>query len=156
MPLVITMRPGDKIIVNGAVIENTGTQSRLTLHNQAVLLRGKEVMQEDDVCTPASRVYYALQCAYVFPEKQAEYLAAFQALINDYEEACPSAAPITTAAKAFVADGHLYKALRASQSLLSHEYELSQALNTQLRRRLTDDGDLGETAPTDQQPSSSP
>lgn len=136
MPLLIDMKPGDKIIINGAVIESSGTHSKLMVHNQAAVLRGREVMLEEDVCTPASRVYFALQCAYVFPDKQAHYLQFFHSLISDYEDACPSARPLIERTRALVAEGQLYKALRSTQALLSHEFELAQALNAHLQRQL--------------------
>lgn len=136
MPLLIDMKPGDKIIINGAVIESAGTHSKLMVHNQAAILRGREVMLEEDVCTPAARVYFALQCAYVFPDKQAHYLELFDSLIGDYEQACPSAQPIVARTRTLVAEEQLYKALRSTQALLSHEYELAQAVNAHLQRQL--------------------
>lgn len=143
MPLLIDMKPGDKIIINGAVIESPGTHSKLMIHNQAAILRGREVMTEDDACTPASRVYFSLQCAYVFPAREEEYLKYFYSFIQSYEDACPSAEPITTRIKVIVAEGQLYKALRATQALLSHEYELTQAFNARIRH------ELGEAEPAD-------
>lgn len=147
MPLLIDMKPGDKIIINGAVIESAGTHSKLMLHNQAAILRGREVMAEEDVCTPASRVYFALQCAYVFTEKQDHYLESFYDLIGSYGEACPSATPIITRIRTMVAEGQLYKALRATQALLSHEYELAQAFNAHLQLKL-EEQELGDTPDT--------
>ena len=91
MPLTIDFKAGDKIIINGAVIENLGSNSKLSVHNQAAILRGKEILSEEDSKTPASRVYFALQCAYIFPQAQAEYVASFEAFLNEYLVACPSA-----------------------------------------------------------------
>lgn len=136
MPLLIDMKPGDKIIINGAVIESAGTHSKLIVHNQAAILRGREVMSEIDVSTPASRVYFALQCAYVFSAKEEEYLQLFDGLIGDYQNACPSAEPIVTRIREQVQAGQLYKALRSTQALLSHEYELTQTFNAELQRQI--------------------
>ena len=60
---MIEIKSGDKLIINGAVIENTGSNTKLLIHNQASILRQKEVMSEEDSITPAARVYFALQCA---------------------------------------------------------------------------------------------
>jgi flagellar protein FlbT len=136
MPLLIDMKPGDKIIINGAVIESAGGHSKLMVHNQATILRGREVMTEQDVCTPAARVYFALQCAYVFPANESEYLASFNNLLNEYQEACPSSQPIADTIRGLVAEHQLYKALRASQALLTHEFQLAQAVNAHLQSQL--------------------
>ncbi len=148
MPLLIDMKPGDKIIINGAVIESAGIHSKLMVHNQAAVLRGREVMSEEDTCTPASRVYFALQCAYVFPVKQAEYLELFAGLIGDYLNACPSAEPIVIRISRLVQEGQLYKALRATQALLSHEYELTQTFNSRLQRQLDEQDQGGDPEAT--------
>ena len=46
MALRITLEPGKKIIVNGAVIENTGGSATLKIHNKANILRGTEVLKQ--------------------------------------------------------------------------------------------------------------
>ena len=72
MPLSIDFKAGDKIIINGAVIENLGSNSTISIHNEAAILRGKEVLSAEDSTTPASRIYFTLQCAYIFlPDKSA-------------------------------------------------------------------------------------
>ena len=57
MPLSIDFKAGDKIIINGAVIENLGSNSTISIHNQAAILRGKEILSAEDSTTPASRIY---------------------------------------------------------------------------------------------------
>jgi len=124
LPLVIELKSGDKLIVNGAVVENVGSNTKLKVLNKASLLRGKEVMSESQSRTPATRVYFALQCAYIFPEKRADYLEAFRTYIHDYAEASPSAAPIVQSILSEVRDDQLYRALKTATNLVEHEEEL--------------------------------
>jgi len=128
VPLSIDFKSGDKIIINGAVIENLGSNSKLSVHNQAAILRGKEVLSAEDSKTPASRIYFALQCAYIFPMKTDEYVEAFSKLMDEYLEACPSAADIAENIRGLVEKGQLYKALKAAQDLIQHEAEILNAL----------------------------
>ncbi len=132
MPLSIDFKAGDKIIINGAVIENHGSNSKLSVHNQAAVLRGKEILSAEDSNTPASRVYFALQCAYIFPEAQDEYFETYDTFLNEYVAACPSAQSIAEEIRAHVDNGQLYKGLKASQKLIEHEGELLRSLGVAL------------------------
>ena len=138
MPLTIDFKAGDKIIINGAVIENLGSNSKLSVHNQAAILRGKEILSEEDSKTPASRVYFALQCAYIFPQAQAEYVASFEAFLNEYLVACPSASEIGDVIREEVESGMLYKGLKSAQKLIVHESNLLQSLGEEIEVAVSD------------------
>lgn len=133
MPLLIDFKPHDRLIINGAVIENQGAHSKLLVLNQASILRGKEVVSVEDAVTPASRAYYALQCAYVFKEQRDEYLKSFESYLADYVTACPSAAPIADKIREETAKGRLYAALKESQKLIFHEGEILENLSEKLK-----------------------
>jgi flagellar protein FlbT len=134
VPLLIDFKSGDKIIINGAVIENAGASSKVLVHNQAAILRGREILSEEESKTPASRAYFALQCAYMFADKKEDYLKHFDGLLNDYLEACPSAKSIGDTIKAEVGDSQLYKALKATQNLIKHENKLLQTLQQDVEK----------------------
>ena len=129
MPLLIDFKSGDKIIINGAVLENAGSSSKLLIHNQASILRGKEILSEEDSNTPASRTYFALQCAYMFADKKDDYLKLFNNFLTEYTLACPSAEPIAGEIRVEVEEERLYKALKSAQKLIKHESELLQSLH---------------------------
>ena len=134
MPLLIDFKSGDKIIINGAVIENAGASSKVLVHNQAAILRGREILSEEESKTPASRAYFALQCAYMFSDKKEDYLKHFNGLLSDYLEACPSAKSMGDAIRAEIGAGQLYKALKATQKLIKHENELLQSLQQDAKK----------------------
>jgi flagellar biosynthesis repressor protein FlbT len=129
MPLLIEFKSGDKIIINGAVLENAGPNSKLLIHNESTILREKEILSVAETSTPASRVYFALQCAYIFPNKKDEYLSLFYKFLGEFVEASPSASPIAKKILAEVEKGLLYKALKATQGLLNHESKVLDQLN---------------------------
>ena len=128
VPLSIDFKAGDKIIINGAVIENLGSNSKLSVHNQAAILRGKEILSAEDSNTPASRVYFALQCAYIFPQNEMEYKSSFNDFLEEYLTACPSAKPIADEIRDNVEAGRLYNGLKVAQKLIEHEGELLRSL----------------------------
>ena len=67
--LRITLKDGEKIIVNGAVLRSVGRTS-LCVENKVTLLRGRDVMSPDDANTPAKRLYFACMMAYIDEESR--------------------------------------------------------------------------------------
>ncbi|NQU57755.1 MAG: flagellar biosynthesis repressor FlbT, partial [Rhodospirillales bacterium] len=112
---------GDKMIINGAVVENVGSNAKFVIHNDSAILREKEVLTDEETKTPASRIYYALQCAYVFPHQKEESLKKFREFLGDFVKACPSTKPVAEEIEGNVAEGRLYKGLKLSQKLITHE-----------------------------------
>lgn len=124
MPLLIDLKPGEKVIINGAVIENAGTNTKLRVHNECNILRQKEILTGEEAVTPASRVYFCLQNAYIFPEKRDYYLELFAGFLNDYLTACPSAVSIVDELHQEVLQSQFYRALKTARRLLAHETQV--------------------------------
>lgn len=129
MPLTLKLKNGQKVIVNGAVIENSGPPATIVVHNNANILRDKDVMTEQEAKSPASLVYYALQCAYLFEDNRPEFLTQFEQLLRDYVGAAPSATPIALEILTMASDGDLYGALRTARKLREHEEERLAAVS---------------------------
>lgn len=129
MPLKLDLKNGEKMIVNGAVLENVGANSQLLIHNQAAILREKEILTKNDAATPASRVYYELQCAYIFPESRSEHIKRFGQLLLDYASACPSASSIADSIREYVDNDELYKGLKETRKLIGHEVRTLDQFN---------------------------
>lgn len=87
MPLKIELKPGEKFIVNGAVMVAGRSGASLALKNQAVLLRGRDVMQEHEATTPARRLYFTLMLMYIDPENRPAHAERFANFLGDYLEA---------------------------------------------------------------------
>jgi flagellar biosynthesis repressor protein FlbT len=132
VPLALDLKHGDKIIVNGAVIENSGHSTQILVHNDAAILRGKEIMIESSASTPASRAYFALQCAYIFPNARQNYLSAFDELLVDYIKAAPSSRDIGHDIVDKLTNGSLYSALKTARKLVAHEKKLMGDLGIEI------------------------
>ncbi len=127
MPLKISLKPNEKIIVNGAVLQNGDASGQLIVHNEASLLREKEILAEDQDLSPAQRIYYALQCAYLFPSKIDTFLPTFYTFLGEFIEAAPSASGVAQEVSAEVEAGRLYQALRKARRLIEREQEILNA-----------------------------
>ena len=124
MPLKLSVGRGEKLIVNGAVLRNDGEPSNLVFENQAHILRQKDILTAESASTPASRVYLALQCAYLFPERRAKHVQDFEKLLSQFVSAAPSSTSIADEIRAKAAAGELYLGLKACRKLIDHESEL--------------------------------
>lgn len=128
VPLKLDFKAGAKMVINGAVMENIGSNARFLIHNESAILREKEVLSEADTATPAARVYFALQCAYIFPHEKDKYIDIFRDLLGEYLTACPSAVPIGDEIGGHISDGKLYKGLKSTQKLIDHERTLLESI----------------------------
>ncbi len=133
MPLKLDFKAGDKMIINGTVIENVGSNAKLLVHNEASILREQDILSETESLTPSSRVYYALQCAYIFPDQAEQYLADCRQLMADYVAAAPSAREIVDEILHQMENGTQYKTLKAAQKLIRHETDTLALFEQKMR-----------------------
>jgi len=83
MSLKIDLKPGEKIIVNGAVLKAGKRRVTLILENEAMLLRGKDVMTEAEANTPARRIYFTTMLLYI-TGGDAQTRARFDQFVDDF------------------------------------------------------------------------
>jgi len=153
MPLKLQLRKGQKIIINGAVLENAGTHTAsLLIKNDAAIMRDTDILTIEDAKTPASRVYYALQCLYLFPADRDKHLQNLNELVSSYSTAAPSSQPICDGIGRLVDEGKFYQALKLAQDLIAHEKQVlayvHEAIDQQVQRaaaggKSPDHGSLG-------------
>lgn len=133
MPLKLDFKSGDKMIINGTVIENVGSNAKLLIHNEASILREQDIISETEKLTPASRAYYSLQCAYIFPNESERYLAECRDFLDQYAHAAPSSQPIIDEILNNMEKGTQYKTLKAAQKLIRHEQETVARFEERMR-----------------------
>jgi flagellar protein FlbT len=135
MPLAIHIRKGKKIIINGAVLENASERPiKFLLKNRAEILRCDDVLAPEQAVTPAGRIYYALQCVYLFPHSKSRHLYLFFDLVEGYRIAAPSVNDLVERLLVLVHSGHFYDALKLTRELIVHEYECLQRLERYLTK----------------------
>ena len=124
MPLKIVLKPGEKVVINQAVVLNGGEKAELILQNKASVLRERDIFTEEQANSPAKRIYFAIQMMYMFPEKERQYQEKFNVLVKDFLEAVPSSMPIVFELGKKVIAGDFYKAMRNCRKLLRYEEEV--------------------------------
>ena len=121
--LVLELRQGDMMVVNGAAIRfRSRTRIELTAH--ARFLFGRQIMAPHDADTPARRIYFALQAAYIGDEgERREGLADAMNLIEAFKSATTSrsAMALLDGALACARADKCYQALRLARRVVRHE-----------------------------------
>ena len=121
--LVLELRQGETMIVNGTPIRFR-TKSRIELTAHARFLFGKQIMPPDQADSPARRIYFALQTAYIGTDTERPFgLAAARNFIADFQRATTSALAceiLDRALSAAEADD-CYTALKLVRRIIRHE-----------------------------------
>ena len=121
--LVLELRQGEVMIVNGAPIRFR-TKSRIELTAKARFLFGKQIMPPDQADSPARRIYFALQAAYIGAEEERlRGLASARSLIDDFKRATTSELARDILDRALVAaeSDDCYQALKLARRIIRHE-----------------------------------
>ncbi|MCS6931268.1 MAG: flagellar biosynthesis repressor FlbT [Acetobacteraceae bacterium] len=121
--LVLEIRAGELMVVNGTALRFR-SRARLELVNRARFLFGKQVMAPEEATTPARRIYFALQTAYVGPEELRERaMAEAHDLVEQFQQATTSALArqLLDRALALAEADEWYPALKNVRVVMRHE-----------------------------------
>lgn len=125
--LVLKLGPKERVLVNGAVIENGDRRSRLSiLTPNANILRLRDAIRPDEVTTPVRRVCYIAQLVL---SGDAPVEEGRQQLLRGVEQLSQaltdpdSRQQLSDATDAFV-EGEFYRGLKRLRSLLPREERL--------------------------------
>ena len=121
--LVLELRQGETMIINGAPIRFR-SKARIELTAHARFLFGKQIMTPDCADSPARRLYFALQSAYIgTDEERTRGLETARALTAAFKGATTSALAhdILDRAIAAAEADQCYIALKLARRIIRHE-----------------------------------
>jgi len=127
MPLRIRLKPGEKTVVNGAVLSIDGDRATtLVLHNTASVLRGKDILLPENADTPVKRIYLAVQMLYLDPDGAESYAREFEDRLADVLGVIetPSVREQLDQVRALVDDRQYYSAMSRLRDVLRFERRL--------------------------------
>lgn len=126
MALKLSLRPGEKLVINGAVIANGDRRASLILHNRASILREKDIMQEEDATTPARRIYFPLMLMYMEDGgNTSKYYDEFVLRMTEFMNVItsPDLIDLCVQVSKHVMDRNYYKGLLACKKIIAIEAE---------------------------------
>lgn len=121
--LVLELRQGETMIINGAPIRFR-SKARIELTAHARFLFGKQIMSPEAADSPARRLYFALQAAYIgTAEEREQGLQTARTLTQAFKSATTSALArdILDRALAAAEADECYTALKLARRIIRHE-----------------------------------
>lgn len=70
MPLKLSLKPKEAVVVNGAVLRNGDRRGTILLQNQARVLRQKDVLEPEATQSPEEHLYFAVMQMYLTGETE--------------------------------------------------------------------------------------
>lgn len=125
MALQLTLKPYERIVINGCVVRNSSRKSTLVIETKADVIRGQDLLSKKAAVTPVNQAYFLIQTALTDPTLQDKLVKPIQkqlaALATTF--APPNVQFVFEAAN-HVSQRDFYKALRSMRPLMRREAEI--------------------------------
>ena len=123
MPLKLSLKPSERFVINGAVLQNGDRRSILLLQNKASILREKDIIQPENVDTPGKHIYFPIQMMYLEPHEASVYYDKFVLRMSEFMNviSSPEILKECVAISRDVMAADYYKALTRCRKLLTYE-----------------------------------
>lgn len=123
MALKVTLKPGERVIIGGAVITNGDSTTNLIISNTVPVLRQKDIITQEQADTPSKRIYLAIQLMYVDGVNLSTHHNTYWSLVRDVLKAAPGTLPLIDRMNDFILGGRYYNALKGAKKLIEYEEE---------------------------------
>ena len=125
MPLKITLKPGERIVLGGTVVSNSSAHKcDLLIHNEAPVLREKDILSEGDATTPCSRIYFTIQLIYIDHENRQVHIDKYWHQVEELLSAAPTLTGLIDQINENIVNGMYYRALKLGCDLIKYEQEV--------------------------------
>ena len=124
MALKIALKPQEKMIISGAVIQNGKNRSEFIVENTVAVLREKDIMREEEATTYCSRIYFVIQLMYIDAGNLVGYHNTYWALVKDLVNAVPSTLNHIDSISEHLLKNEYYQALKSAKRLIEYEQEV--------------------------------
>ena len=123
MPLKLSLKAGEKFVLNGTVLTNGDRRVSLVIENKASILRDRDIMQAEEANTPAKRIYFPIMMLYIDPEHSDRYYDEYVTRMGEFMNAVSDREALATcvAISRDVLQGDYYKALIKCRQLFDFE-----------------------------------
>jgi len=121
----LSLKPGEKFVLNGAVVQNGDRRGVLVLQNKASVLREKDIMQQEQANTPARRIYFPVMMMYLDESGAERYYDEFVRRMSEFMGVIgnPNVLADCVDVSKYCMDREYYKALMLCRKLIEYEDE---------------------------------
>jgi flagellar protein FlbT len=130
MGLRLTLKPNERILINGCVIRNSDRRQLLVIENHADIVREADLLGEEEARTPVKEVYFFIQAALLDPKTRDKLVPIIQKKLGKLVPVFhDDMAEYIFEAASHVSQTDFYKAMRALRSVMEYESKLFEVLN---------------------------
>ena len=122
MPLKLSLKPSEAVVVNGAVVRNGERRGTLLLETKARILRERDIMYPENVGNVFDATYFTVMQIYLTGETEGPLYDACISALADLMEitADPEMKQEALSISRWLASGQTYKALGACKKIIRH------------------------------------
>ena len=126
MPLKLTLKPNEKVLIGTAVLTNAGSKAEIIIQNNVPVLREKDIITEENADTIGKKIYFIVLNMYVDAKNESEYHTIYFKLINELMDVAPNTEILALIMEISqkILEGEHYIALKVCKKLLNYELEL--------------------------------
>lgn len=124
MPLKLMLKPGERVVIGGAVITNGRSVASLLVENRVPILRQKDILTEITANSPCKRIYLVIQLMYLGEGLTPDLAGLYWELVREVVAAAPSTNDLISQISAYIVGSAFYPALKVAKNLISYEEEL--------------------------------
>ena len=126
MPLKLTLKPNEKVLIGNAVIVNGDSKSEIILLNQVSLLRERDIITEEEADSISKKIYLTILNMYAEPQKEQNfhsiYFDLIKIMLDTYMDK-ELLLKITELSEEILRGKH-YAALKKCKKLIKYEQEV--------------------------------
>lgn len=130
MALRLTLKPNERILINGCVVRNSDRRQLLVIENHADIVREADLLGETEARTPVKEVYFFIQAALLDTSKRKKLVPIIQTklaqLVPVFHDEVGE--HIFEAAN-HVSQADFYKGMRALRPLMEYEDRLFEMIH---------------------------
>lgn len=139
MALKISLKPGEKFVVNGAVLTNGDRRSAFVIQNKVSILRERDIMAEEQANTPAKRIYFVVMLSYLDSERVQSYYQTFVERMSEFMSAITNQEMklICVQISMDMMKGEYYRALTGCRKIVEYESKVLGVLQNDVASSLS-------------------
>ncbi|WP_163851550.1 flagellar biosynthesis repressor FlbT [Pseudooceanicola aestuarii] len=125
MSLKLTLKPFEKVVINGCMMRNGGRKTTMSVESRADIIRETDLLKPAAVATPVTTAYFLVQNALTDPERRDDFASAAQKQLAALATVfVPPHQIHAFEAANCVSTGDFFRALRHLRPLLEREAEI--------------------------------
>ncbi len=125
MPLKLTLKPNEKVLIGTAVIANGPVKAEFVVLNRVPVVREKDIITEEKADTFGKKLYNVILNMYINPAKEKDYHDVYFLLMREIivMPMDPRAIDLMVEISQQILGGDHYRALKLCRQLLKYEAE---------------------------------